>query len=142
LQRFSFQDQENARIKIALDRTFPDLEDPDHEDKMPKNTRVTSAVGKTSSRHSIQDWSDDDSDGDCRMYLNLTPLAYALHAMPSPAIPDEDVVDVAPLNQGPPPGTHAGKKRGVRPQSEPVEKTKRHKVGMPFPKKQRPVASG
>jgi hypothetical protein len=56
LQKFSFQDQENSWIKIALDRTVPDPEDPDHEDKMPKNTRATSAAGKTSSsRHSIQD---------------------------------------------------------------------------------------
>jgi hypothetical protein len=31
-----------------------DLEDPDHEDKMTKNTRAASAAGKTSSsRHSI-----------------------------------------------------------------------------------------
>jgi hypothetical protein len=52
------------------------------------------------------------------------------------------VVDVAPLNQGPPPGTRAGKKRGVQPHPEPIEKTKRQKVGMNFPKKQRPVASG
>jgi hypothetical protein len=66
LQNFSFQDIENARIIIAPDRTIPDLEDPDHEDKMPKNTRAASAAGKaSSSRHSIQDCSDDDSDGDC-----------------------------------------------------------------------------
>jgi hypothetical protein len=142
LQRFSFQDQENARIKIAADRTVSDPEDPDHEDKMPKNTRAASAAGKTSSRHSIQDWSDDNSDGDCRMFLDPTPLTYALPAMPSPAIPDEDAVDAAPLNQGPPPGTRAGKKREVRPQPETIEKAKRQKVGMPFPKKQRHVALG
>jgi hypothetical protein len=142
LQRFSFQDQENTRITIAPNRTVPDPEDLDHEDKMPKNTRVASAAGKTSSsRHSIQDWSDDDSDGDCRMFLDPTPLAYAFPTMPSLAIPDEDVVDAAPLNQGPPPGTRAGRKHGVRPQPEPVEKTKRQKIGVPFPKKQRPVAS-
>jgi hypothetical protein len=99
LQRFSFQDQENARITIALDRTVLDPEDPDHKDKMPKNTRAASAAGKTSSsRHSIQDWSDDDSDGDCRMFLDLTPLAYAFPTMHSPTISDEDVVDAAPLN--------------------------------------------
>jgi hypothetical protein len=109
---------------------------------MPKNTRAASAAGKTSSRHSIQDWSDDNSDGDCQMYLDPTPLAYAFPAMPSPAILDEDVVDATPLNQGPPPSTCADKKREVWPQPEPVEKTKRQKVGMPFPKKQRPVASG
>jgi hypothetical protein len=142
LQRFSFQDQENARIKIAPDHTIPDPEDPDHKDKMPKNTRATSATGKTSSRHSIQDWSDDDSDSNCRMFLDPTPLGYALPAMPSPDIPDEYVVEAAPLNQGPPPGTCASKKCGVRPQPEPIEKTKRKKVGMPLPKKQRPVASG
>jgi hypothetical protein len=51
LQKFSFQDMENSRIKIAADRTVPDPEDPDHEDKLPKNTR---AAGKaSSSRHSI-----------------------------------------------------------------------------------------
>jgi hypothetical protein len=38
LQKFSFQDIENTRIKIAADRTVPDPEDLDHEDKMPKNT--------------------------------------------------------------------------------------------------------
>jgi hypothetical protein len=56
LQKFSFQDMENSRIKIAADRTIPDPEDPDHEDKMLKNTRAASAAGKaSSSRHSIQD---------------------------------------------------------------------------------------
>jgi hypothetical protein len=56
LQKFSFQDIENTRIKIAADRTVPDPEDLDHKDKMLKNTRATSAAGKaSSSRHSIQD---------------------------------------------------------------------------------------
>jgi hypothetical protein len=56
LQKFSFQDLENSWITIALDHTMPDPEDPDHEDKMPKNTRAASAVGKaSSSQHSIQD---------------------------------------------------------------------------------------
>jgi hypothetical protein len=56
LQKFSFQDLENSRITIAPDRTVSDLEDPDHEDKMPKNTRAASAVGKASSSwHLIQD---------------------------------------------------------------------------------------
>jgi hypothetical protein len=98
LQRFSFQDQENARIKIALDRTILDPEDPDHKDKMPKNTHAASAIGKTSSRHSIHDRSDDDSDSDCRMFLDPTPLGYALPAMLSPDILDEYVVEAAPLN--------------------------------------------
>jgi hypothetical protein len=117
LQKFSFQDIENSRIKIAADRTMPDPEDPDHEDKMPKNTRTASAAGKaSSSRHSIQDWSDNDSDEDCRMFICPTPLAYALPAMSSSVIPDEEVVDAAPLNQGPPStGARAGRKRGVKP---------------------------
>jgi hypothetical protein len=102
LQKFSFQDIENSQIKIAADRTVPDPEDPDHEDNMPKNTRAASAAGKaSSSRHSIQAWSDDDSDEDCRMSICPTPLDYALPAMPSPVIPDEEVADAAPLNQGP-----------------------------------------
>jgi hypothetical protein len=47
---------ENAQIRIAADRTIPDPEDPDHEDKMPKNTHAASATGKaSSSQHSIQD---------------------------------------------------------------------------------------
>jgi hypothetical protein len=46
LQKFSFQDMENSRIKIAVDRTVSDPEDPDHEDKMPKNTRAASVTGK------------------------------------------------------------------------------------------------
>jgi hypothetical protein len=55
LQKFSFQDIENARIKIAMDRTISDPEDLDHKDKMPKNTRAASAMGKaSSSRHSIK----------------------------------------------------------------------------------------
>jgi hypothetical protein len=110
---------------------------------MPKNTRAASAAGKTSSsRHSIQDWSDDNSDGECQMYLDPTPLAYAFPTMPSPAIPDNEVVDAAPLNQGPPLGTRASRKHRVRPQPEPVEKMKRQKIGVPLPKKQRPIASG
>jgi hypothetical protein len=40
MQKFSFQDMENCRIKIAADRTVADPEDPDHEDKLPKNTRA------------------------------------------------------------------------------------------------------
>jgi hypothetical protein len=136
LQRFSFQYQENTQITIPPDRTMLDPKDLDHEDKMPKNTRAASAAGKTSSsQHSIQDWTDDGSDGDCRMFLDPTPLAYAFPTMPSPAIPDEDVVDAAPLNQGPPPGTRADRKCGVRPQPEPIEKTKMQKIGVPFPKK-------
>jgi hypothetical protein len=74
------------------------------------------------------------------MYICPTPLAYAF-PMPSSAIPDEEVVDAAPLNQGPPPtGVRIGRKRGVKPQPEPT--LKRQKIGVPLPKKQRPVASG
>jgi hypothetical protein len=143
LQKFSFQDLENSQITIAPDRTVPDPEDPDHEDKMPKNTRAASTAGKaSSSRHSIHDWSDDDSDGECLMYFDPIPLVYAFPTMPSSAIPDEEVVDAAPLNQGPPTGARVSRKRGVKPHPEPVEKTKRQKIGVPLPKKQRPVASG
>jgi hypothetical protein len=121
----------------------PDPEDLDHEDIMPKKTRATSATGKaSSSRHSIQDWSDDDSNGDCRMFLDPTTLAYAFPTMPSPAIPEDKIVDAAPLNQGPPPGTRVGRKHGVKPQPEPVERMKRQKIGVPLSKKQRHVASG
>jgi hypothetical protein len=105
MQKFSFQDMENARIKIAADRTALDPEDPDHEDKLPKNTHAASAAGKaSSSRHSTQDWSKDDFDDDCQMFIYPTPLAYALPAIPlayamlSSVIPDEEVVDTAPLN--------------------------------------------
>jgi hypothetical protein len=117
LQKFSFRDIENSWIKITADRTVPDPEDPDHEDKMPKSTRAASAVGKaSSSRHLIQDWSDDDSDEDCRMYLDPMSLAYAFPTMPSSVIPDEEVVDAAPLNQGPPSTDgRVGRKRGVKP---------------------------
>jgi hypothetical protein len=126
-QKFSFQDIENSRIKIAADRTIPDPKDPDHEDKMPKNTRAASTAGKaSSSQHSIQDWSDDNSDEDFRMFICPTPLAYALPAMPSPVIPDNEVIDAAPLNQGPPSiGGRAGRKRGVKPQPKPVQQMKR-----------------
>jgi hypothetical protein len=107
LQKFSFQDIENSRIKIAADCTVPDPEDLDHEDKMPKNTRAASAAGKaSSSRHSIQHWSDDESDGECLMYFDPMPLAYAFPTRPSSVIPDEEVIDAAPLNQGPPSIAH------------------------------------
>jgi hypothetical protein len=143
-QKFSFQDVENSRIKIAPDHTVSNPEDPDHEDKMPKNTRAASAAGKaSSSRHSIQDWSDDDYDRECLMYYDPMPLAYAFPTIPSSVIPDEEVVDAAPLNQGPPStGGRAGRKRGVKPQPEPSQTTKRQKIGVPQPKRQRPVASG
>jgi hypothetical protein len=150
MQKFSFQTMENSHITIAADRTAADPEDPDHWDKLPRNTRAASATGKASSSwHFTQDWSDDDSDEDCRMFICPTPLAYALPTtplahvfpMPSSAIPDEEVVDVAPLNQGPPPARiRIGKKHRVRPQPEPTQK--RQKVGAPHLKKPRPVASG
>jgi hypothetical protein len=75
------------------------------------------------------------------MFLDPTPLTYAFPAVPSSGIPDEEVVNAAPLNIGPR-GTHASKKRGVRPQPEAANKYKRKKVGMPLPKKQRHVAAG
>jgi hypothetical protein len=134
MQKFSFQSMENSRIQIAADRTVADVEDPDHWDKLPRNTRAASAVGKaSSSRHFTQDWSDDDSDEDCQMFICPTPLAYALpttplaYALPttplayafpmlSSAIPDDMVVAAAPLNQGPPStGGRTGRKRGVKP---------------------------
>jgi hypothetical protein len=152
MQKFSFQDMENARIKIAADRTAADPEDPDHWDKLPRSTRAAAAMGKASSpRHFTQDWSDEDSDEDCRMFICPTPLAYALPStplayafpMPSSAIPDDMVVDAAPLNQGPPPaGVRVGKKRGVKPQPDTSQQQIRQKVGAPHPKKPRPVVSG
>jgi hypothetical protein len=144
MQKFSFQDMENSQIKIAADRTVVDPEDPDHEDKLPKNTRAASAAGKaSSSRHSIQDRSDDDSDKEILMYYDPMPLAYAFPTIPSSAIPDEEVVDAAPLNQGPPStGVRMGRKRGVKTQPKPSQQTKRQKIGVPQPKRQRPVASG
>jgi hypothetical protein len=107
MQKFNFQAMENSRIKIAADHTAADPEDPDHWDKLPRSTRATAATGKaSSSRHFTQDWSDDDSDEGCRMFIYPTPLVYALpttplaHAfpMPSSAILDDMVVDAAPLN--------------------------------------------
>jgi hypothetical protein len=128
---------ENSHIKIAADRTAPDPEDPDHEDKLPKNTHAASAMGKaSSSRHSTRDWNEDDSDDDCQMFICPTPLSYALpatslaYAIPSSAIPDEEVIDAAPLNQGPPSiGVRIGRKRRVKPQPEPTQK--RQKIGIP-----------
>jgi hypothetical protein len=144
MQKFSFQDMENSRIKIAADRTVLDPEDPDHEDKLPKNTRAASAAGKaSSSRHSIQDWSEDDSDEEILMYYDPTPLAYAFPTIPSSVIPDDGVVDAAPLNQGPPStGGRADRKRGVKPHPKPAQTHKRQKIGVPQPKRQRPVALG
>jgi hypothetical protein len=123
MQKFSFQTMENSHISIAADRTAANPEDPDHWDKLPRSTCAAAATGKaSSSRHSTQDRSEDDSDEEILMYYDPMPLAYAFpttplaYAMPSSAIPDDEVVDAAPLNQGPPPaGIHIGKKRGVRP---------------------------
>jgi hypothetical protein len=152
MQKFSFQKMENSRIKITANRTAADAEDPDHWDKLPRNTHAASAAGKaSSSQHFTQDRSEDDSDEDCRMFICPTPLAYALpttplaHAfpMPSSVIPNDIIVDAAPLNQGPPStGGRAGRKRGVKPQPEPSQQTKRQKIGVPQPKRQRPVAAG
>jgi hypothetical protein len=104
---------ENSRIAIAADRTAADPEDPDHWDKLPRRTRVVAATGKaSSSQHSTQDRSEDDSDDEILMYYDPMPLAYAFpttplaYAMPSSAILDNEVVDAAPLNQGPPPCWH------------------------------------
>jgi hypothetical protein len=105
MQKFSFQTMENSRITIAADRTAADPEDPDHWDKLPRSTRAVAATGKaSSSRHSTQDQSEDDSDDEILMYYDPTPLAYAFPTMPlayamsSSAIPDDEVVDAAPLN--------------------------------------------
>jgi hypothetical protein len=55
MQKFSFQKMDNSRIKIVADRTAADVEDPDHRDKLPRNTRAASAAGKaSSSRHFTQ----------------------------------------------------------------------------------------
>jgi hypothetical protein len=150
MQKFSFQSMENSRIIIAVDRTAADPEDPDHWDKLPRSTRAAAATGKaSSSRHSTQDRSEDDSDEEILMYNDPMPLAYAFpstplaYAMPSSAIPNDMVVDAAPLNQGPPStGGRAGRKRGVKPQPDTPQQQKRQKVGAPHPKKPRPVASG
>jgi hypothetical protein len=128
MQKFSFQNMENSRIKIAADRTAADAEDPNHWDKLPRSTRAAAAMGKASlSRHSSQDRSEDDSDEEILMYYNPMPFAYAFptipfaYPMPSSAIPNDMVVNAAPLNQGPPPaGVRMGKKRGVKPQPEPA----------------------
>jgi hypothetical protein len=130
MQKFSFQSMENSRIQIAADRTAADVEDPDHWDKLPRNTRAAAATGKASSpRQSTQDRSEGDSDEEILMYYDPKPLAYAFpptpfaYPMPSSAIPDDEVIDAAPLSQGPPPaGVRAGKKRGVKPQQEPAQK--------------------
>jgi hypothetical protein len=141
---------ENSWIKITADHTAADVENPDHWDKLPRNTRAASAVGKTSSsRHSTQDRSEDDSDEEILMYYDPMPLAYAFptiplsYAMPSSAIPDDMVIDAAPLNQGPPSiGRRAGRKRGMKPQPDTPQQPKRQKVGVPQPKRQRPITSG
>jgi hypothetical protein len=105
MQKFSFQTMENSRITIAADRTAADPEDPDHWDKLPRSTRAAAATGKASSSwHSTQDRSEEDSDEEILMYYDPIPLAYAFpttllaYAMPSSAIPDEEVVDAALLN--------------------------------------------
>jgi hypothetical protein len=139
MQKFSFQAMENARFKIAADRTAADPEDPDHWDKLPRSTRLAAATGKASlPRHFTKEWSDDT----LAYALPSTDLAYAF-PMPSSAIPDEMVIDAVPLNQRPPPAsTRAGKKRGAKPQPDTSQQQKRQKVGVPNPKKPRPVASG
>jgi hypothetical protein len=151
MQKFSFQAMENARFKIAADRTAADPEDPDHWDKLPRSTRLAAAMGKDSSfRHFARGRSEGDSDEEILTYYDPMPLAYAFPTdlayafpMPSSAIPDDMVVDAVPLNQRPPPaGVRVGKKRGVKPQPDTPQQPKRQKVGAPNPKKPRPVASG
>jgi hypothetical protein len=51
-----------------------------------------SATGKPSSRHPLQDWSDDDSDDACLMFLNPIALAFAFLASSMSGIPDEEVI--------------------------------------------------
>jgi hypothetical protein len=141
---------ENSRIKIAADRTAADPEDPDHWDKLPRSTRAAAATGKdSSSRHSTQNRDEGDSDEEILMYYDPVPLAYAFpstpfaYPMPSSAIPDDMVVDAAPLNQGPPSTCGCtDRKRGVKPQPDTPQQQKRQKVGAPHPKKPRPVVSG
>ena len=142
---------ENSRIQISADRTAADAEDPDHWDKLPRSTRAAAAMGKASSfRDFPQDRSEGDSDEEILTYYDPMPLAYAFPTsfanafpMPSSAIPDDMVVDAAPLNQGPPStGGRTGRKRGVKPQPDTTQQPKRQKVGVPQPKRQRPIASG
>jgi hypothetical protein len=144
---------ENSRIQIAADRTAADAEDPDHWDKLPRSTRAAAATGKASSPRLFtqgQGRSGDDSDEEILTYLDPMPLAYAFPTsfayafpMPSSSIPDDMVVDTAPLNQGPPStGGRTGRKRGVKPPADIPQQPKRQKVGVPLQKKQRPVASG
>jgi hypothetical protein len=143
MQKFGFQAMENSRIIIAADCTAADPEDPDHWDKLPRSTRAVAATGKaSSSRYSTQDRNEDESDEEILMYYDPMPLAYAFpstpiaYAMPSSAIPDDMVVDAAPLNQGPPStGGRAGRKRGVKPQPDTPQQQKRQKVGVPVLKK-------
>jgi hypothetical protein len=150
MQKFSFQSMENSRIKIAADRTATDVEDLDHWDKLPRNTRAATAAGKaSSSRHFTQGRGEGDSDEEILTYYDPMPLAYAFpsipfaYPMPSSAILDDMVVDAAPLNQGPPStGGRTSRKRGVKPQPDTPQQQKRQKVGVPILKKQRPVASG
>jgi hypothetical protein len=152
MQKFSFQSVENSRIKIAADRTVADVEYPDHWDKLPRSTHAAAAMGKgSSSRHFTQDRGEGDSDEEILTYYDPMPLAYAFPTasfayafpMPSSAIPDDMVVDAAPLNQGPPStGGRTGRKRGVKPQPDTPQQQKRQKVGVPIPKKQRPIAAG
>jgi hypothetical protein len=119
---------ENSRIQIAADRTVADVEYLDHWDKLPQNTRAAAASGKaSSSRHCTQDRSEIDSDEETPLYYDPMPLAYAFpetpiayeFPIPSSVIPDDMVVDAAPLNQGPPSTSgRAGRKRGVKPQPD------------------------
>jgi hypothetical protein len=51
-----------------------------------------SAIGKPSSHHPLQDWSDDDSDDACLMFLNTIALAFTFPASPMLGIPNEDVI--------------------------------------------------
>jgi hypothetical protein len=56
MQKFSFQNMENSRIKIVANCTATDPEDPDHWDKLPRSTRDAAATGKaSSSQHFTQD---------------------------------------------------------------------------------------
>jgi hypothetical protein len=67
------------------------------------------------------------------MYYDPMPLAYAFLRIPSSAIPDEEVVDAAPLNQGPPStSARAGQKWGVNPNQNKLKHRRGRRSVCPF----------
>ena len=140
------EDGENPSANWGKDRVEADLEDPDDDDNVPiPDVSTVPATGKTRAS-SLRDWSEDEDD-DCRILevLDPHPVAFSYPVSSSPADPDDQVLDVAPLAVGPkgpvrkrPAGSSAA--AGSSGTSGPAQKKPRVKTVVK--RRERPVSKG